>query len=142
MKTLLLLLIPVSLLIFSCNSSQNTEDIEQVPVETLVNPVPEIKTEIIKSGEMDLHRTYYKNQQIRTQGNLLKEKKEGKWVSFYEDGMPWSETWYINGQKHGSTVTWHSNGKKFYEGHFEKGKESGKWTYWDEQGIVVKEVEY
>ncbi len=141
MKTLCLLLIPVSLIVFSCNSEKK-EEVEQTSLTTKVNPEPELRTEIVKSGEMDLLKTYYKNDQIRTQGNLFKEQKEGKWVSFYEDGMPWSETWFNKGLKHGSTVVWHSNGRKFYEGRFENGKESGKWTYWDEQGVIVKEVEY
>ncbi|HET6243267.1 MAG: hypothetical protein H0V01_01755 [Bacteroidetes bacterium] len=138
MKKLLILLIPFLLVFFSCNQSQIAEERNETPLETS----PELKTEVIKSGEMALHKTFYKNGQLRIQGNMLNGKREGKWVSFYEDGMPWSETWFDKGRKHGSTTTWNSDGKKYYEGHFENNKESGKWTYWDENGSVIKEVEY
>ena len=131
--------LPVFTLLFSCSSSEIPE---QKGEESSTEKKAEIKTVTFKSGEMMLKKTYHPNGQLRTQGNMLLEKKEGKWVSFYENGMPWSETWFEKGKKHGSTTVWYASGRKFYEGRFEHDKEAGKWIYWDEQGNVLKEFKY
>ena len=72
-------------------------------------------------------------------GFLKNNMREGVWRSWYENGLPWSETEFKGGIKNGRTSTWYENGKKRYEGFFTNDKETGSWTFWDENGVVVAE---
>jgi antitoxin component YwqK of YwqJK toxin-antitoxin module len=130
-RKILFFLIPVLFFISACaEKPQETE--ETAPIQT-------IEDEIIKYGDMEYHKSFFPNGQIKTEGNMHNGKKEGKWMSWYENGIPWSETWFENGIKHGTTVSWYPSGKKMYEGEYTNGENSGIWKYWDKEGNLVKE---
>ena len=136
-KTGLILLVAVLL---SCgNEKAEVVQVEEVVEQTVAEPVAIVENE---PGKMKLEKILYPNGELKMEGNSTDGVKEGKWTSWYENGMIWSETYFENGKKDGSTATWFPNGKKRYEGFFKNGVESGKWKYWDEAGNLMQEVNY
>jgi len=122
--------------LISCNNDGKKEELKNPDSDW--KPKKEIKTEVkIKQGDFILETTKYSNGQVKTEGNTMNGKREGKWTSFYENGGIWSETNFVNGKKEGSTITWYPNGQRRYEGYYKNDKSSGKWIYWDENGTVV-----
>ena len=119
----------------SCTTRQPAED---SPVTTADTAHPALLKNIDEGGE----RTYYPNGQLKMEGFLTDGKRDGRWISFYQTGIPWSETHFKNGKKEGPTTTWCENGQKRYTGYYKNDKPSGTWTFWDMQGNMVKEIDY
>ena len=139
-----LCLLALTGMIFSCTgreevSLETTETKVEINDEAVAESLEIVEEE---HGKMKLEKVFYSNGELKMEGNSTDGIKDGKWTSWYETGMIWSETYFENGTKTGSTATWYPNGNKRYEGFFKDGKESGKWAYWDEQGNFVREVDY
>lgn len=127
----------ISVLFFSCQPKEQTQE-QNIPKNTSYKEVEEFP-----SGEgMVMQKHYYPSGQLKAEGNLKNGLKTGVWYSFYENGMPWSETEFKDGVRHGLSVSWYKNGQKRYEGYFVNGVEKGKWAYWDENGNLLQEIEY
>ena len=137
MKLRTVFLIPCIIAIAACNnSSKNSNGVVQH--DTIkANKIVSAGTadEIIENGEYIKH---YKNGVIEMRGIMKDGKRDGVWKTWYESGLPWSETEFKDGKKTGKTTTWYDNGKKRYEGFYADDKETGKWVYWDETGKEVK----
>lgn len=84
----------------------------------------------------------YPSGKVKMQGMMKDGKREGLWKSFYETGLPWSETTFEAGIKNGKTTTWYENGNKRYKGFYKNDRESGKWTYWNEAGEQVNSQDF
>jgi antitoxin component YwqK of YwqJK toxin-antitoxin module len=138
-KILILLFASLSTIIFSCGNPQNEEQTEN---GSSAFEQEEIVARKINPGEMYHDITYYQNGQIKMEGNMIDEKKQGKWMSFYEDGMPWSETYFEDGISEGPTTAWHSSGIKYYVGNYKNGQRSGNWKFYNEDGKLEKEENY
>jgi antitoxin component YwqK of YwqJK toxin-antitoxin module len=140
MKQLVTLLFACAFALVSCKNEPTTDsEVMQEPSEDFLY---ENSQREIKPGEMYLDVTYYPNGQVKMEGNMVDGKREGKWISFFEDGMPWSETHFEDGIMHGPTTVWFSSGVKYYEGQYEKGKRSGKWKFYNEDGSIEKEEKF
>lgn len=94
---------------------------------------------IVENGEQIY---YHKSGAVEMRGNMKDGKRDGLWKSFYENGLPWSETTFKEGKKEGKTTTWYENGKKRYEGSFKNDVESGRWVFWNEDGTLVDTKNY
>ena len=68
--------------------------------------------------------------------------KNGKHVTYYENGQKAWENHYKNGKQEGLGTGWYENGKKQSETPFNNGKQNGLWTYWHENGKKKSEVQY
>lgn len=116
-----------------------------------------IKKKDIPASEKDSFRTSTSTAQSITDGEFIKRydngvveargmmkagKRNGVWKSFYKDGMPWSETTFVDGKKEGSTSSWYENGQKRYEGFYKNDVESGLWIFWDDKGNVATKKNY
>lgn len=84
----------------------------------------------------------YDNGVVEARGMLKNGKREGVWKSFYKDGMPWSETEFVDGKKDGRTSSWYENGQKRYEGSYKNDVESGVWMFWDDKGNLATKKDY
>jgi antitoxin component YwqK of YwqJK toxin-antitoxin module len=131
-----LLLFIAMMTIISCK-----ENVQPAVEESQPN-VPENLVESFKQGEYMYKKIYYPNGQVKMEGNEKDGGREGKWVSWYEDGTPWSETWFQSGLRHGKTTVWLENGAKYYEGEYALDQPSGKWIFYNEAGMVIQEVQY
>lgn len=94
---------------------------------------------LVQNGE----QTYYhKSGAVEMRGMMKDNKRDGLWKSFYDNGLPWSETTFKDGKKNGKTTTWYENGQKRYEGFFTNDVESGRWVYWHEDGSIAGTQNY
>ncbi|MBA3902027.1 MAG: hypothetical protein H0X62_17780, partial [Bacteroidetes bacterium] len=139
-KIFVLLFTFFSFTFFSCNNDHkktSAEVNENTPVEE-----DEIVQREIQPGEMYHDVTYYENRAVKMEGNMIDGKKEGKWMAFHENGMPWSETSFEDGISEGPTTTWYPSGVKHYTGAYKNGQRSGNWKFYDEDGALEKEENY
>ena len=70
--------------------------------------------------------------------NTGEEVKHGDWISYYPDGVKWSQDTYDKGVQNGVYMTWHPNGTPYISGHHTEGAMTGVWTIQDSTGVVVK----
>ncbi len=70
------------------------------------------------------------------------EKRDGKWVSWYENGLKNSEGNYKNGVLDGKYTVWYSNGIVYYKGQYRNGQKIGTWVFYDTLGVQIKKVNY
>lgn len=133
-----LLLVIVIISCFSCNSGPVENPL---PAKTKANVIQKDftfenkKDSVVVNGEQI---RYHKNRVIEMRGMMKDNKRDGLWKSWYENGLPWSETTFKGGKKNGRTTTWYDNGNKRYEGFFTNDSESGRWTLerrWNHHGF-------
>ena len=125
-------------LLFSCTQESNNQDkAANTNPDSLKN-----STKVTADSVLQFTQVNYPNGQIKMEGNMQYGLREGKWVSFYENGMIWSETHFLKGQKNGPTTTWFPNGNKRYTGEFKNDNEFGTWIYYYENGKVAQEKTY
>jgi len=107
-------------------------------------------------------KSFYKNGQLKENGNFLDKKKNGEWKYFFESGQlnvvthynkngdPDGERrayfkngnlretgYYVNGKIDGEVRFYYRNGKLKEIGHFTAGEVSGKWTEYDKNGNII-----
>jgi len=75
------------------------------------------------------YQCYYNNNQIKTQGNYLNNKKNGSWIFFEENGYKALEIVFDKGIRTGSHKEFRE-GKIYTEGQYEKGTMDGLWKYY------------
>jgi antitoxin component YwqK of YwqJK toxin-antitoxin module len=63
-------------------------------------------------------------------------------MSFYPNGILWSELSFDKGLRHGSNITYYRSGKKRYEGYYKNDKQDSVWNYYDTLGILDTKVIY
>lgn len=96
----------------------------------------------LKPEGRKLEKILYPNGKTKMEGNIENGLREGKWISWYENGMIWSETNFDKGVKNGPTTSYYPDGNKRYEGQYKNGKEFGKWIYYDKSGKVNSEKKF
>lgn len=83
---------------------------------------------------------YHPNGNIRMEGKLNENgERDGLWISYYDDGSKWSESYYNNGLKDGHSITFFPNGQVRYVGEYKNDQKVGTWTFYDESGELVTE---
>ena len=109
---------------------------------------------------------YYNNTRLVGQENYTNGSKNGRSLTFFEDGTPATESNWVNGLQNGISRSFYSSGKKKTETMFQQGKrqglsqiyyESGQsqisgqysndlsdgaWKFMDENGKVKYELKY
>lgn len=141
MKNLFLLLSFASTLFVSCNNSENeTEEItiEASPEKIEAQPIPQNKA--AAPGE---YIEYHPNGGIKMIGIYSETlQREGLWISYYDNGIKWSESYYTNGKQDGHSLTFYPNGKVRYIGEYKNDEKTGTWTFYDDSGNITKEEKY
>ena len=74
--------------------------------------------------------------------NYKDGKRDGKWTSWYEDGLKLSEGNYKDGKRDGKWTSWYENGLKWIDTNYKDGKEDGKSTEWFANGQIKIEENY
>lgn len=106
-------------------------------------PTGEVKIEkayeVIEADTVFIYqKVYYQDGTLQLEGALRKDRRNGLWISYYQDGSKWSETTFADGVIQGETRSWFTNGNLRYEGSYDKGKRSGDWKLYDSTGTLVK----
>ncbi|MBA3705439.1 MAG: hypothetical protein H0W84_05935 [Bacteroidetes bacterium] len=146
-----ILLLLISLVLVSCKGKNSTKSkvietkIEVTEAKTLladtINTIFKLEgiNDTMMNGEEILK---YSKGGVKAKGFKKAGKREGVWKTWYDNGIPWSETTFKEGKKEGKTTTWYENGRKRYEGFYNKDMESGKWTFWNELGNIIETKDY
>ncbi len=96
----------------------------------------------LDSNKFD-YQELYETGAIKIEGNYdAEDQRQGLWVSYYENGIKWSESFYSHGIKSGHSVTFFPNGKVRYIGEYKEDKQIGNWRFYDEEGNLVTEENY
>jgi len=97
-----------------------------------------------KDSKSELLRetTWYPKKKVQMVGEFKANKRDGKWVYYYENGNIWSEGFFKNGKSDGKRITHYENGKIFYEGYYKEDQRVGTWKFYDEKGKLLKTVDY
>lgn len=119
------LLFPILLLLLYCSSDKTNDGTENTSAQELVEEV-----------------SHYEHGVIKTQGNLSKGKREGLWISNFQDGKRWSESVYKNGLLHGTTTVFYPTGVMFYKGKFRENKRVSEWIFYTEEGKIDYKKKY
>lgn len=85
---------------------------------------------------------YYENGQVKMEGGMKDGKMEGEWTAYFIDGRVQSHGFFEDDKRTGHAQVFYSNGNKYEEGSYKNGKHCGLWKFYDEQGHLVKEVDF
>ncbi|MEI6764300.1 MAG: hypothetical protein WCM76_01590 [Bacteroidota bacterium] len=135
------LIILLSLFLFSCVSTKTEEVVEQ----SYPDGSPKIVKVYADNGTTRVlikETNYYANHAKYMEGGYLNDKRDGLWISWYQNGNKWSEGNFKNGLDDGKRTGWYENGKKHFDGTYKDGKKIGMWKFYDENGLLLKEVDY
>lgn len=69
-------------------------------------------------------------------------KRHGQWISFYQNGLPWSEMNFDKGLRNGQNITYTETGKLRYKGIYKNDKRDSIWLYFDTIGNVAERILY
>lgn len=140
MKNNLILLI-LCIAVISCKTKTTKEENPQEKKDTLQQEFSfATKTDSLVADGEQIY--YHKSGAVEMRGIMKNNKRDGLWKSFYENGLPWSETTFKDGKKDGRTTTWYENGQKRYEGFFTNDVESGRWVFWHQDGTIAGTQNY
>lgn len=118
------------------SDSITVESVTTVPAE---NTNPTSEHPLGDAEKMD-YTEYYENGAVKIIGNYDDDgERNGLWISYYDNGIKWSESYYLHGLKSGHSITFFPNGKVRYVGEYQEDKMIGTWTFYDEEGNLVKE---
>ena len=136
MKRLFLFLVTV-LMLSSC-TAQLTEKVEA--------KFPNGQSQIVRYYNRDdkcvKEIEYYETGQVKMEGAMKDEKRDGEWKAYFPDGRLQSIGTFVNGLRTGEATVWQENGNLVQEGFYKEGTHCGKWKFYDEQGNLVKEVDF
>ncbi|TLD81597.1 toxin-antitoxin system YwqK family antitoxin [Helicobacter sp. MIT 05-5293] len=76
------------------------------------------------------------------EANYNRDAYDGNVKSYYPNGTPKEERFYVNGKKQGVQKNYHSNGKLLSEQNFEQGKEEGEGRKYYESGALKEILHY
>lgn len=101
-----------------------------------------------KTGGIDIVKEWYRNGQIKLEQRFRAGKKNGQWITWYENGVKESEKNYFNGLIHGLVQQWNLKGEIRYKGNFiadtlkNSSIKDGWTTEWFENGQKKLEQHY
>lgn len=76
------------------------------------------------------------------QGLMKNGKKEGSWISYYDNGQLQEKSNYKNGRPHGFAIGYYKNGTIHYETNWKNGQEHGDWRDNYEYGTIRRKGQY
>ena len=136
MKKIFLILSSV-LLLASCSAQLDEKVIAQYPDGQV-----RVVRYFDKHGDCVKETEYYENGQVKMEGGMKNGKMEGEWTAYFIDGRVQSHGYFENDKRTGAAQVFYSNGNKYEEGYYKNGKHCGLWKFYDEQGHLLKEVDF
>jgi len=140
MKTRIFFIAIIVLFLFGCTTKVVNETVESYP---------DGSAKLIRTYKDDGHRKtllkeckYYPTHQKYMEGSYKNEKRDGLWMSWFENGNKWSEGYFKDGLDDGMRIIYRENGQKYIEGKYTAGVKTGVWKIYDEKGNLAKEETY
>lgn len=135
-------IITLSITLLFLVSCSNETDVttETQEIEEIVEPIEEPTPDPNQPGE---YQEFYPSGALKIEGkNNSKGHRNGLWISYYENGIKWSESYYVDGIKNGHSLTFFPNGGIRYVGEYKNDIKIGLWKFYDEAGEIVNEEEF
>ena len=145
----------MGLLITSCGNDEKKEmsDGERSVMDSLskvsqrrrsdsmkkLNPLLILPPDSTFTGE---YKDKYPNGIIKYTGFFRFGKRHGQWVSFYANGIPWSEQSYDKGKREGANVVYYENSRVRYKGYFRNDKRDSVWMFYDSTGKLMRTIKF
>lgn len=95
-----------------------------------------------KKGTCVKEVEYYESGQVKMEGGMKGDKRDGEWKAYFPDGRMQSIGTFVNGLRTGKATVWQSNGNLLQEGNYKEGRHVGHWKWYDEQGNLLREEDY
>lgn len=127
MKRLVLFSSTLLFLASCATNDQNAPEKDSAPAE-------QVKT-VTKE-----YREQYDSGQLKIEGKMVNDQRQGLWKSYYPDGKKWSETTFDKGVKSGNTTTYFENGMMRYNGQYKNDQKVGVWNLYNPDGTLEKAV--
>jgi len=140
----------VGLLIASCGNDEKqisaeekakTDSISKSNQRRKVDSLKKLNPLLIMPPDSTFTGDYidkYPNGIIKYTGFFRFGKRHGQWVSFYNNGTPWSEQSYDKGKREGANVVYYENSKLRYKGFFKNDKRDSVWMFYDSTGKLLQ----
>lgn len=90
-----------------------------------------------RKGECTREIEYYETGEVKMEGGMKGENREGEWKAYFPDGKIQSDGFFENGIRVGKATIYYENGNVYKEGYYKNGNLTGQWTTYDEQGYVI-----
>ena len=119
-----------------------TAQLEEKVVETYPDGTMLKVRSYDRKGDCVKEAEYYQTGELKMEGTMKNDKREGEWKAFFPDGRVQSIGTFENGLRIGKATVWQENGNLLQEGFYKEGKHVGHWKFYDEQGNLFKEVDY
>ena len=74
---------------------------------------------------------------VKFQGFFRLGKRHGMWMSFYPNGLKWSELHFDKGLRQGPNMTYFESGKPRYDGFYKNDLKDSVWNYYDSTGKLA-----
>ena len=131
------MLLAVALAFVACNTK-----LEEKVVETYPDGKTQKTQFFNRKGTCVKEVEFYETGEVKMEGGMKGEKRDGEWKAYFPDGRVQSEGTFVDGLRTGKATVWQANGNLLQEGFYKEGKHVGKWKYYDEMGDLMKEVDY
>ena len=131
------LLIAVAFAFAACNTK-----LEEKVVETYPDGKTQKTQFFNRKGICVKEVELYETGQVKMEGGMKGEKREGEWKAYFPDGRVQSIGTFVNGLRTGKATVWQENGNMLQEGYYKEGRHVGKWRFYDEQGDFLREEDY
>jgi antitoxin component YwqK of YwqJK toxin-antitoxin module len=121
----------------ACSTQLDEKVVETYPDgKTLKTQFFDRKGKCVKEVEL------YSTGEVKMEGGMNGEKREGEWKAYFPDGRVQSIGTFVNGLRTGKATVWQENGNLLQEGYYKEGRHVGKWRFYDEQGDLLREEDY
>ena len=131
------LLLAVAIAFAACSNQ-----LDEKVVETYPNGKTQKTQFFNRKGTCVKEVELYETGQVKMEGGMKGEKREGEWKAYFPDGRVQSEGTFVNGLRTGKATVWQENGNLLQEGYYKEGRHIGKWRFYDEQGDLLREEDY
>lgn len=133
-----ILLFAVSVLVLAVCTPKLTEKVES----RFPNGHVQLVKMLDKSGDCVKEIEYYESGQVKMEGPMKNGEREGEWIAYFPDGRPQSIGEFKNGVADGRTLVYWGNGNLRWQGTYKEEMRCGIWKFYDEQGFLLKEIDY
>lgn len=91
---------------------------------------------------MSLHKEYYDNGILKSEGKISNNLKEGLWIYYKENGIKEKEINFKKNLENGQWRMWNENGTLYIEQNKVNGKSEGYWKEYYDDGRIKEIGEY
>ena len=92
------------------------------------------------TNEITREEHFYLGGKKYIEGNIKKDKRNGEWFAYFQDGSVQTSAFYVNGLEHGEYKVFRENGNPYYTGQYNMGICIGEWKWYDDKGNITQTV--